>query len=421
MSERDAVFAMWLDGLDALAAGRPTIWLMEDVHWAPADLLAFLAAATVRPSAAGRMVLATARTSLFELAPAWVDTASTSHVSLLHLDPLSDRDVARLLESLVGPIFPPKLRAEIVAASDGNALFVEELIRMWVSVGIIQRSQGNGWLLRYSTAPIRVPTTVHAVYAAQLDDLPTTARETSLRASVVGRQFPVAALPPLGVTDPSSGLATLERRVLVAPVPPDPDLGAAYAFRHILLRDAAYATLTRADRCRLHLLVASWLEQRGEGHPDFVAERVAQHLLAALEGASPLSEQVAPGVDREQLTREAAQWLERASDFVLASAAPEAARSLLERSVELTPEIERLNRSRRLVRLGEIDAYTASMERGEAEIQEGIAHARTAMADANGDRDASAEVARGVVALGRVWVDQLRFQEALSLADQTLR
>ena len=68
--ERDALFATWLEGMDGMAAGRPQVWLVEDVHWAGGDVLAFLdRAAAQPPTGGGRLIVATARPSLARSEP----------------------------------------------------------------------------------------------------------------------------------------------------------------------------------------------------------------------------------------------------------------------------------------------------------------------------------------------------------------
>ena len=92
--ERVALFAGWMDGLDALAAKRAQLWLIEDVHWAAADLLAFLDFATDRSVAAGRLIVATARPSLLETTPAWSEDEKESARRVLRLDTLAEFECA---------------------------------------------------------------------------------------------------------------------------------------------------------------------------------------------------------------------------------------------------------------------------------------------------------------------------------------
>ncbi len=68
--EREARFDAWTTALDALAPW-PSAWLVEDIHWAGGDLLAFLDRGRPRPTRHGRLVVATARPSLLESAPEW--------------------------------------------------------------------------------------------------------------------------------------------------------------------------------------------------------------------------------------------------------------------------------------------------------------------------------------------------------------
>ena len=134
-----------------------------------------------------------------------------------------------------------ELVERIVERSDGNCLFIEELLRTWVSVGTLvptERPAVGGWQCRRTKIPL--PQSVQQIYAAQLDDLPPDARRLARRASVAGRRFAVRALEPLGAA--RDGLEPLRRRELVNGPLNDPLLGDAFAYRHALLRDAGYAS-----------------------------------------------------------------------------------------------------------------------------------------------------------------------------------
>jgi class 3 adenylate cyclase len=260
--DRDALFRAWLEGMDALAADGTVMWLVEDVHWAGGDVLAFLdLAGSERRSekGAGRLIVATARPSLLDAQPDWATADPATGRNVLQLTTLAATDARSMVEALVGDALPGDLVDRIAERSDGNCLFIEELLRTWVSVGTLV-ADGGGWRLAVSAEEVALPASVQSIYAAQLDDLPPKARLLARRASVAGRRFPMGALEPLGVPD-GDGLSPLRRRELIVGPLPEPVWGEAFAYRHALLRDAGYASLARAERARLHARLARWLEQ----------------------------------------------------------------------------------------------------------------------------------------------------------------
>ena len=93
--------------MDALASGHPAAWLVEDVHWAGGDLLAFLDLAGQAASRGGRLVLSTSRPSLLERSPEWCEPSDRRHV--LHLPPLSPVAAEALVAALVGDALPTAL------------------------------------------------------------------------------------------------------------------------------------------------------------------------------------------------------------------------------------------------------------------------------------------------------------------------
>jgi class 3 adenylate cyclase/tetratricopeptide (TPR) repeat protein len=420
-SDREARLESWLQGLDALAAGRPSVWLVEDVHWTGGDLLAFLDAAVATPGV-GRLLLATARPSILEAAPEWCADDPTRGRHLLHLPPLSPSDTRALVAALTGDALPDAVVERVADASDGNPLFVEELLRSWVAVGILRRD-GEGWRLDSDVGEVPIPSSVRSIYAAQLDELPPGERLVARRASIAGRRFPVAALGPLEIPDPEPAVEGLLRRALVAGPEQDPFVGETYAYRHALLRDAGYASLARAERARLHVRLARWIEEVSGERWAPVAEVIARHFAAALDAAPLLSDDVAAGLGREQVAGLAATWFERAGEAALDLAAHDAARALYRRALDLTLDEAVLDRARRLERLGAATAFAADMDEGSECLQEAMRLYREAFGSAAGD-DARADLAqayaRATHALGDVLGQQLKFHEMVELADAVL-
>lgn len=420
--QRDLLFGAWLEALDALAAPRIAVWIIEDAHWAGPDLLAFFDMAADTVGSTRRGVLVTARPSLLESAPEWCSPEPPVR-SVLELTPLAAGDADQLVRTLVGDALPTELVQGIVERSDGNPLFVEELLRSWVSIGTLMARDG-GWRLATPVEQVRLPGTVQAIYAGQLDDLSDAARQVARRGSVAGRRLPERALEALDLRHGAEGLETLRRRALLGGPYIDPLSGPSYVYRHALLRDAAYASLARAERARLHVRLARWLEELAGARVTEVAEPIANHYASAIDSAPALATSLDVNVTRDDARRAAAHWFELAGERAASLAAHEAAVHLFRRSIDLTDEDALLHRARRQLRLGEITAQAADMDEGARILQ----HARELYRSVRGDEtasDADRTTARdglslAVAALADVWYAQVQFMRAAELAGETL-
>jgi class 3 adenylate cyclase/tetratricopeptide (TPR) repeat protein len=421
--EREQRFQAWLEALDALAAARPVGWMVEDVHWSGRDLLAFLALAGSRGSRSARLVLATARPSLLEREPDWCDPSDGIH--LMHLPPLSPMAAESLVEALIGrDALPLNLMSAVAERSDGNPLFIEELLRTWISIGTLVGGEAGTWSLATPAEDIPLPPTVQAIYAAQLDDLSPEARRAARRASVIGRRFPRDALPCLGIPEPDPAIEILSRRALVAGPFPDPLLGRSHQFRHALLRDAGYASLSRAERALLHVRLAGWLEEATGTRSAEVAEVIGNHYRAALLEAPSLAHDVGDGLDRDGAASLSALWFERAAAAALDVAAHDAARTLFRAALDLTPDVDVVGKARRWQRLGDATAYVADMDEGARAYEAAADLFRQVLEHPGSTREdhaaARAGLAASVTALGLVRIQQVRFKEAVALAETAL-
>ncbi len=346
--DRSILFGAWLDGLDRLAAGRTPVWLVEDLHWASPDVVAFVDTALHRPAPSGRLMVATARPSFIDAAEGWAVDDPAAGKSRLELATLPSTDALGLIHQLVGNALPAPLARRVVEASDGNCLFIEELLRTWIGSSALVEVEPGGdsaevpsgerWRLTISADEIALPVSVQAIYASQLDDLPTDARQGARRGAVAGRRFPADVLGALGVTAPRDVADELKSRGLVDGPQLDADLGDTFVYRHALLRDAAYASLGRAERADLHVRFARWLEARTAPSSDRMAGAIGGHLARALASAPALAGQVADGLSRDACAHLAAEWLERAGRQASGEGATEAAADFYRRSIALTRE-----------------------------------------------------------------------------------
>lgn len=418
VEDDEARIAAWLDGFDALAQGRTVVWLIEDLHWAGPDTIRALGEAGRRaPRGRGRrIVLATTRPSAVERisdsSEAWMQAAQRE------LRPLEAAGTAGLVRALVGGAVPDRLVGEIAERSDGNPLFIEEVLRSWISSGILEPAGDDGWALTLPPAAVGVPATIQAVYAAQIDDLSAQSREVVRRASVCGRAFPSGALPAVGVPEPMLALDALLAGGVVSGPQPASIVGDEYAYRHALLRDAGYASLTRSDRAGLHVRVARWLEEVAGRKADEVADVIGRHYAAALRALPALAATIDDGLTRVDTARIAAGWLERAGHHAVRIGAVRAAASAFSESVALTTDDEPLLRARRLLGLGETTGAAADMDEAITYLQAAIDIYREVRASSPGEAErieARAGLSHAAAELGRMWLEQVRFRDAADL------
>jgi predicted ATPase len=112
----------------------------------------------------------------------------------IHLAPLTESDTQELVRNLLDiEALPDDLREVIRAKAEGNPFFVEEVLRMLIDQGSLQR-EGEAWRLTGDVASLEIPDTLQGVLAARIDRLPEEAKRTLQIASVIGRTFQVRVL-----------------------------------------------------------------------------------------------------------------------------------------------------------------------------------------------------------------------------------
>ncbi len=349
------LYSSWLAVLDRCAGPHPAIWVVEDLHLAGPDLLAFLAhvAATAPPAgAAGRLVIVTGRPAVLDAVPSgWPGW------QVHYLEPLTYVAARQLINGLLGgATLPAGSRDEVLHAAGGNPLFVEELVRSWMLSGVLRRDDQGAWRFSREAGLGRLPSTVHGIYLGQLDALDEHERRLMTTGSVAGRTFPVRAIALLGAFEPAEPLRQLTRWGLLT----GPHSGLideeSYTYRHAVLRDVAYASLPRGDRAALHQSFARWIARTGSFTG--VDELVGTHLAAAHDNVPALR---ANPRTRADLAREAARWLDRAADRLMTSA-PQRTVDLLRRALELTPADDEDDLLRRQLAIAEALRRSGALE-----------------------------------------------------------
>jgi class 3 adenylate cyclase len=279
----DELLRAWPLFASALAMRRPTVIVIEDLHWAGEQLVEMLERLIVR-SDGPLLLLATARPEFAEAHPGF--PAAREGATSLSLQSLGESQAEALVEGLLHAAeLPAQLGREIVRAAEGNPFFLEEIVLRLIDTGAIVQ-EGNRWRAETGAESISIPDTVHGVLAARIDALSSDEKSVLQEASVIGRRFweePLALT--LGDVAVGAALLRLEERGLVA-ARSTSSLGgqAEFQFKHALVRDVAYSGLPKARRGRAHAEHAAWIEELAGERRAELAELIAAHYRAALTG-----------------------------------------------------------------------------------------------------------------------------------------
>jgi tetratricopeptide (TPR) repeat protein len=244
----DQIARAWQDLVASECAARPLLLVMEDLQWGDLPSVRLVEGALRTLAQSPLLVVGTGRPETDETFPALWSEAAPQRVLL---GPLTRRASDELIAA-VHPDLAEDVAARISERAAGNPYFLEELLR--------GAAQGRG---------VALPGTVLAMLHARLDALEPEARRVLRAASVFGESFCADGLCALlggaGASIPVRvALDALVARELVAPRPTSRFEGRdEFAFASTQLRDAAYTSLTEADRTLGHRLAAPWLESAG--------------------------------------------------------------------------------------------------------------------------------------------------------------
>ena len=243
---------------ERLAVQRPLVVVLDDLHWAEAALLDGMEHVAESSRGAAILIIAVARPELLETRPGWGGGKPNASSALL--ESLSEIECDRLVDNLLGESdLPDSVRAYVIRTSDGNPLFVEELLATLVDRDLLTpRAAG-----RRPVPAIPLPSTIQALIAARIDRLPERERVVLELASIDGtkvfhRDMVVELAAEDVRVDVDPCLAALVRKELVRPQPADEG---RFSFRHQLIRDAAYSSMPMRVRAELHERLADFLEQ----------------------------------------------------------------------------------------------------------------------------------------------------------------
>jgi tetratricopeptide (TPR) repeat protein len=258
------------------AMAQPLVLVFEDIHWAESRLVQLIEH-LAEWSRGPLLVLCLARPDFRDGHPTFGGSAAGA--ATVTLEPLGADDTRRLVSELLATeALPESLRAAAVTRAEGNPLYVEEFLRTLIETNRIAQRKGQ-WIAVSDPTQIDVPPTLIGLITARLDRMRPDVRQLLQRASIIGRLFSTTDLEAIsGEPVPVELLRdAVDTDLLSKADEQTVGAGQVYRFRHVLIRDVAYATASKGERARLHDTYSGWLEITRADRKDEIAEIVAFH------------------------------------------------------------------------------------------------------------------------------------------------
>ncbi|WP_144186629.1 helix-turn-helix transcriptional regulator [Elioraea rosea] len=275
---RFRLFASMAAFLLAASRRRPLVTVLDDLHWADAPSLRFLRFLVPELGTARLMLIATYRENALSrqhpLSDALGDVVRSAGVMRLRLTGLAAEESGALMAGMAGTAPPPSLARALHAQTEGNPLFLREIVRFLGQRGLLDPARGMA-----VPASLRIPEGVREVIGQRLNLLSPACNQVLRVASVIGREFDVALLHRVWKDGSDAVTAALDEALdarIVEDVRPD-----RYQFTHALIRMTLQDELRAGERQRLHRAVGEALEGLNRHDPDAVLPELARHFREA--------------------------------------------------------------------------------------------------------------------------------------------
>jgi tetratricopeptide (TPR) repeat protein len=246
------------------ASLRPLVLIVEDLHWIDTSSEECLNAMLDAVAGVPVLLLVTYRIGY---TPPF---GSRSFSTTLTLHSFSEAETLAMAGHVLGTAqCPAALQTALMDKAEGVPLFIEEVTKTLLDLGVLQREDGAYRLVK-NLSEVHVPDTIQGIIMARLDRLGDDGKRTVQMASVIGRQFLVRLLARVaGMSDRLEGLLReLQALEIIYEqgLVPEP----AYIFKHAVIQDVAYQSLLIQRRKALHQAV-------GEAIEDLYQDRLEEH------------------------------------------------------------------------------------------------------------------------------------------------
>lgn len=274
-AQKARTLGVLIEQLERIAARQPVLLVVEDMHWIDQTTSEWLALLVERLPDLPVLLVVTFRP---EVHPPWLKQSHVTAVSLASLGRDEGEAIIRRLTG--GRSLPSEVTNHILAKTEGIPLFVEELTKTVLESDFLVDA-GDHYQLSRPLASLAIPSTLQDSLTARLDRL-STVKNVAQIGACIGRTFQHRLLAAVAGDDAAmlnDDLQALEQSGLVSRRGVAPD--ATYVFNHALVQDAAYQSLLKSRRRRIHANIAATLEEQFPEIAEIEPDTLAHHYTAA--------------------------------------------------------------------------------------------------------------------------------------------
>ena len=252
----------------------PILLVIDDLHWADQGSLLLLRHVIRCTREAAICIVLTHRNDVPEWSPDFrdlVESLRREHSPVrIALHRLSDDDVREMIEEWTGRDSPPSLTRLVARHSEGNPLFVVEMLKHLDEVGAL--TGRDQWDAPITLEDVGLPEGIRQLIGRRLERLGPTAGRLLTIAAVVGREFKLSVIEGLVDVGEDAVLDAMDEALTAGIVSEEPGAPGNFSFTHTLIREALYTSITAARRVRLHHRIATAMEQQSSPYETRVSE-----------------------------------------------------------------------------------------------------------------------------------------------------
>ena len=400
--QQEQLFSAWRTFFERIAERGTVILVFEDLHWADPGLVDFVEHMMAWARSSPIFIVTLARPELMDRRPNW--GAGQRNFVSVHLEPLSNDDLRLLLKGVISDL-PTPILEEVVERSEGIPLYAVEMVRMLIDRDQLVPVDGEGYTWSGTVEHIDVPDSLHSLIASRLDSLSLEDRLLVQDASVLGKTFTIASLAVVSELDPADldvRLRALSQREIfsIDSDPRSPERG-QYGFVQSLIKEVAYLTLAKADRCERHVRAAQHFESLDEAD---MVDVVATHYVEAFRNSVDEARAAA-------LASKARQNLVEAAERAGSLGSRGQAFALYESALDVTTDARERARLMRL-------SGDAAGDSGQFDLSVARLEEAAAVAQQSGDADLLAQVR---ASLGGAYFNADRLDDAEQMLEAAVK